>query len=357
VIDFGGAQVVCNERRAGTLARATGVCRAEVETVVDVQFVTPAAVERHPLGGLTSLLGRDDGFVWVDLPRCGEEEARLLREVFGFHPLAVHACGERNTVPTVHRYAEAVFIVMHTPELGESGHVHLLELDVFVGRRFLVTVHGPVNPAVPLDAALTETRAVLERIERGRFHPRSAAELWYAIGSAVARRQRTAIDGVARNVAALEQRVMTSDFRSPEELLNDMFLVRHELLTIRTMAAQTHDVYARLSRLVSEDDQTYAMDLADQFDRVRSVSDGEKEFLFGVIDLYTSRVTTKMTVAMERLAVLAAVTLPITALASVFGMNVIVNERTQVVQLVLVVTVMALISTVLLRWTKRQGWW
>ncbi|MGZ4589206.1 MAG: CorA family divalent cation transporter [Actinomycetes bacterium] len=64
-----------------------------------------------------------------------------------------------------------------------------------------------------------------------------------------------------------------------------------------------------------------------------------------------------MTVAVERLAVLAAVTLPITAIASVYGMNVIVNQQTHVVQLVVVLAVMAAISAALLRWTKRQGWW
>lgn len=64
-----------------------------------------------------------------------------------------------------------------------------------------------------------------------------------------------------------------------------------------------------------------------------------------------------MTVAVERLAVLAAVTLPITAPASVYGMNVLVNGSTNVAQLLLVLAVMALISGTLLRWTKRQGWW
>jgi Mg2+ and Co2+ transporter CorA len=60
---------------------------------------------------------------------------------------------------------------------------------------------------------------------------------------------------------------------------------------------------------------------------------------------------------MERLAVIAAVTLPITAIASVYGMNVIVNERTHVVQLVVVLLVMVSISFLLLRWARRQGWW
>lgn len=61
---------------------------------------------------------------------------------------------------------------------------------------------------------------------------------------------------------------------------------------------------------------------------------------------------------MERLAVLAAVTLPVTALAaSIYGMNVIVNDRTHWVQLTIAIAVMLTISGLLLRWTKRQGWW
>jgi Mg2+ and Co2+ transporter CorA len=64
-----------------------------------------------------------------------------------------------------------------------------------------------------------------------------------------------------------------------------------------------------------------------------------------------------MMIAMERLAVLAAVTLPITAIASVYGMNVIVNAQTHYTQLIIVLVIMAAISGVLLRWTKKQGWW
>ncbi len=66
----------------------------------------------------------------------------------------------------------------------------------------------------------------------------------------------------------------------------------------------------------------------DRFERVRSISDGEKEYLQGVIEFYRTRTETKMTVAAERLAVIAVVTLPITALSSVLGMNLIVNDRT-----------------------------
>ena len=126
------------------------------------------------------------------------------------------------------------------------------------------------------------------------------------------------------------------------------------------MAVQTSQVCGRaatLARVLDVQDRTQFEDLEDQYVRLTAVADGEKEFVFGVIELYHTRVSTKMTVAMERLAVLAAVTLPITAIASVVGMNVIVHDRTQPVQLLLILLLMAAISGWLLRWTRQQGWW
>jgi len=64
-----------------------------------------------------------------------------------------------------------------------------------------------------------------------------------------------------------------------------------------------------------------------------------------------------MTIAAERLAVIAAVTLPITALSSVLGMNVIVNTSTHWVALVALLLTMAVMSLWLLRWARQHGWW
>jgi Mg2+ and Co2+ transporter CorA len=244
--------------------------------------------------------------------------------------------------------------------LGRAGHVHLLELDQIIGHHYLVTVHGPVNPAVDIAEALVETQAVLARMEGGRFRPASPTELSYAITSGVARRQSGLVRSVAAKLPGLEAEVMGSRLRDPEELLETMFLIRHELITARTMAAQCHDIWTRMTeigRLADDTEHGYARDLAGQFDRVRSLADGESHFLFGVIELYQTKVHTKMTVAMERLAVIAAVTLPITAIASVYGMNVIVNDQTHYLQLSIVLLAMVTISLTLLRWARRQGWW
>jgi magnesium transporter len=142
--------------------------------VVDVRFLSDAGVERYPVEDLKRLLGRGDGLVWVDIPACDEEAVRILSEVLEFHPLAVRDCVERNTLPKVHVYDDHVFVVLHSPAEGAAGHVHFIELDQFIGPGYLVTVHGPLNPAVDPSVALVQTKTVLKRIESGRLRPSSS---------------------------------------------------------------------------------------------------------------------------------------------------------------------------------------
>ncbi len=327
---------------------------------MDVRLVTGRGVEQHGVEALGALLERDDGLVWVDIPTCDGAAVRVLSEVFGFHPLAVRDCVERNRVPKVHAYPDHVFVVLHTPEQGKGGHIHYVELDQFVGPRYLVTVHGPVNPAVDPEVALRETRAVLQRVEAGRVRPASSFELSYAIVSALTRRQEAFVETLTRDVWLLEQRVTGGHLGDPEQFLEELFRARHGLLAVRTMGALSREVYGRmatLARSVPPEAQPLVEDIVDQFDRVHSMADGEKEYLQGVIEFYQTRTETKMTIAAERLAVIAAVTLPITALSSVYGMNIIVNHSTQFVQLAVALAVMAAISAALLLWAKRQEWW
>jgi len=323
---------------------------------VQVHFVTAGSVQPAAPGDVASLLQRENGFVWVDVPTPDDESEALISSQFDAHPLLLEAIRSRNHVPTVHAYEDHFFVVLHAPLLGKAGHVHLLEIDVMVGRNYLVTAHGPLNPVVDPGEALVESEAALRRLENGRLVGDSPMKVAYAIGSAIARRQRALIGEVAERMPQIEQDVMDSALREPEQLLEQLFLIRHELTTARTMAAQSHDVMARIvavDRVLAQDDRDLVRDLADQFDRVRSIGDGESQFLFGVIDLYQTKVNTKMTVAMERLAVIAAITLPITALSSIYGMNILDNR----VHVAVVLGVMVVISFLLLRWARRQGWW
>jgi Mg2+ and Co2+ transporter CorA len=115
---------------------------------MDVRLVTDGGVEKRGVGELQKLLkGGEDGLIWVDIPAGDSEAVHVLSEVFRFHPLAVNDAVERNRVRKMHGYQDHVFVILHAPERGKHGHVHYIELDQFIGVRYLVTVHGPLRPS------------------------------------------------------------------------------------------------------------------------------------------------------------------------------------------------------------------
>ena len=317
--------------------------------------------ERVEAADLPALLVRDDGWVWVDVPEPDDTTAQLLTDHFGVHPKAARDALGRNHIARLHHYGDVLYLALHRPEPGSAGHVHYLELDLFVGPRFVVTLHGPRNPVVPLSAMVRETDEVWSRMAAGRLRPRSPMALVYAHVSALTNVQERLVNDFAQEVGLLEQRVMAAeDDDKPQEFLDELFTVRHTLLTVRTMAAQGAQVLGRAVTLVGaadEGDRRLLEDLREQYDRLDQIARSQLEFLEGVTAFYRARTDTRMTIAAERLAVIAAITLPVAAISGVFGMNLIVNDRTHWVELAVVVAAMAAMSLYLLRWARRQGWW
>ncbi|GAA1854843.1 magnesium/cobalt transporter CorA [Pseudonocardia ailaonensis] len=309
---------------------------------------------------MPALLAAGTGVVWVDVARPDDDVLDLLRATFRFHPLALSDSARRNPMPKLHSYPDHAFLVLHAPERGLGGHMHSLELDQFIGPGYLVTVHGPLNPALDPRIALTETDAVRARLDAGRLRPGSGHELAAAIAAAVVRRLQRHLEELTAEVWELERTVTSGHFGDAEQFLEEMFRVRHGLLSVATMATLDHQVYERLTQLADVADdrgRELALDVVDRFARIATMAESQRAYIQGVIEFYQTRTNTKMTIAAERLAVIAGVTLPVTALSSVLGMNVIVSDETHWPLLILLLAVMAAMSVAMLVWARRKGWW
>ncbi len=328
--------------------------------MIQVRLIDEQGPKVISVAEIEASFSRPGTFVWVDISECDDEATRVLRDVFGFHPWAIMECQQRQRMPKLHAYADHVFVILHSPERGVLGHVHYVELDQFISDRFLVTVHGPTNVAVPPNVPLRDTHHVWERMKGDRFHPRTPMEISHAIISSMSTGMEAILEAVTEEVWALEQRVIMGRMGDPEAFLDEMFRTRHALLAVANITATGAEVYGRVSsvsRTMTDDERDLIADNMDQLLRVQHLADGQRDYLQGVIEFYRTRTDTQMTIAAERLAVIAVVTLPITALASVLGMNLIANDNTTLAGLVIALTIMSAMSAVLLVWAHRRGWW
>jgi magnesium/cobalt transport protein CorA len=342
--------------------------------------MTDGGVEERTVEELPKLLQSEDGLVWVDIPSCDEDAVHVLSEVFRFHPLAVKDAAERNRVPKMHAYYDHVFVILHAPERGKHGHVHYIELDQIIGQRYLVTVHGPINPAVHPDVALRETRAVLKRIQAGRLRPTTPFQLSHAIVTVLTREHEDFVETLTKDVWQLEQQLTGGNIGDPEAYLDELFRARHGLLAVRTMGAQGGAIYHSMTTLtgLSPDARQLVADTAQQLDRVRNLADGETEYLHGVIEFYQTVLSVKSTLLgqaqnekvqrlteasyaqneeIKKISAWAAIFFAPTLIGTVYGMNFDhMPELDWVIGYPLALLAMVLLSVALYLGFKRRKW-
>jgi magnesium/cobalt transport protein CorA len=286
--------------------------------------MSATTVEQHAADQVPALLERDDGFLWVDLDTVGAAEQALLTDTFGFHPLAIRECNELVAVPKLQAYPDHFFLVLHGLAPGDDGETHVVELDQFISHRYLVTIHSPVGRDGSTAMAASEVSGVKRRMDAGRFRPRSPGELGHAIASGLARHLEGSMSSVATEIASLERLVMRGDIADSDRVLDEMFRVRHDLLTVRTIAAQSREVYARMaafSEHLDTEGNVWVIDLLDQFDRLKNLCDGEKELLQEVLDFHQTRIANELNEFVRRLTSVGAILVVCTLVAGIYGMN------------------------------------
>jgi magnesium transporter len=144
-------------------------------------------------------------------------------------------------------------------------------------------------------------------------------------------------------------------------VIEHLFNLRHQLLLIRTAASLSREVFAGRATMarasVSSERLALIEDLVEQYERLRSLCDAERAFLNQVLEFHQARTVTKMNLAMERLALIPAVLLPVSAISGIYGMNVIANGETDFWHVGFVLGFMGIVVGLMLRGAKRRGWW
>jgi magnesium transporter len=198
--------------------------------------------------------------------------------------------------------------------------------------------------------------------------------LSYAIVSALTTNQEEYVEAVTKDVWRLEQQVTgRNGAGGREEFLAEMFQVRHGLLVVRTMGALSARIYSRMVNLacIRSEERPGVADIADQFERVRGVADGQREYLQGVIEYYRTALEQarndeikRLTAAsyaqseeLKRISSWAAVAFAPTLIATLYGMNFThMPELRSVYGYPLALLAMALSAAGFYLLLKRRGW-
>jgi magnesium transporter len=294
-----------------------------------------------------------DHFFWLDLTAPSHEEITKLRELFGFHPLALEDTEHFDQRPKLDNYGDYVLLVFYGAwRHRQDDPEPLREVHLFVSGHYVLTVHR--DPLPPLE----QQREILD----GRvLH--SEQFLLYRILDALTDSFFPILADMDDEIDDLEAAVLQDP---TEHQLERLFSLKRQLVAMRKVITPQRDLFARSVDQIAElpglelDERDYFRDIYDHLIRISDLIDSYRDLLSGATDLYLSTVSNRQNDVMKQLTVIATIFLPLAFITGFFGQNFgfMVNHLIKSTWTFWVIGVGSMLATVggLVLFFRRRGW-
>jgi len=299
----------------------------------------------------------DRGLLWVDFSDEPPEACEpILRETFGFHPLAVDDALEEVHVPKIDDWGQYLYIVLHAVvfDQQEERPLDTLELDVFLGQNYLVT--HQTRPIATTDRLWTLCRRDERQLQKGAGH------LLYRLIDELVADYMPAVDGIDEAIDEIEDQVFDNPTPS---LLEHIFTLKRALLRLRRIIAPQREVLNKLARgdyaVIHAEDRVFFRDVYDHLVRLFDVTESLRDLVGSTLDTYLSVVNNRMNDVMKTLTVITTLFMPLSFLSGFFGMNffqpiISLDAWTGRAAFGLVLAAMALLPVGMYLWMRRRAW-
>ncbi len=257
-----------------------------------------------------------EGLLWVDISETTEEDGRYLEETFNFHHLTIEDCV--STIihpPKIDDFGDYLFIVVHgINHAVESEIVETAELAVFLGPNFVVSNHN--SPLYCAEAV----RGFVE--DDGRPMRRGADFLAYTLIDYLIDNIVPTIDKMSEVAEEIEEEVINNP---QQTTLAAIMKLKRSTLRIHRVLMPQRDILNRLSRgefpVIRGETQIYYRDVYDRIVRVADLNQALRDRSDNALNTYLSSVANRQNEVMKVLSVVAAIFLPLTLVAGIYGMN------------------------------------
>lgn len=272
--------------------------------------LTPAAI--------ADVVASGEGLLWVDLHADSAEHRALLASAFKFHPLSIEDTTSTEGRVKVEEFPTYTLVVARgvrfVAETEDLYDIETFNLWTFVGRNFVVTVHGTHAPGV--DAAVERLQRDHALLEKG------PGRLMHHILDATVDAYFPIVDQLDEFVDGLEERVFV---HFDQAALRDIFSVKRLVLTLRRHVSPMREVFnvlqSRPSSHISPDAQVYFRDVYDHVIRLNETLDTYRDLLSSTLDSYLTQISNRMGLVTKGLTVVATLSVPFVVVSGMWGMN------------------------------------
>ena len=296
------------------------------------------------------------GLRWVNIERPTPIEAAWLEQQFDFHALDLEDVLSRNQRPKIDEYDDYLFIVLHFPVFDRQvGRLNAGELDIFVGPDFLVTI--PNTPLQPVEYLFERVRQKEDL--REQLYSKGPGFLLYRVIDDAFDYCFPMLRKIGNKLDAVEDEIFEG--RS-EEVVRDISNVKQEIINFRKVIRPQRTVLRDLETLKSRflapelDLELYFDDIGDAHERIWDMLENYKEVIEALEDTNESVLAHRVNDVLRVLTAFSVVILPLTLIASIWGMNVGVPGEASTAAFWAIVAGMVVLLASMLGYFRKRGW-
>jgi magnesium transporter len=301
-----------------------------------------------------ALAAAGPGVRWINVDGADTSVLQRLGAHFKLHPLALEDVLSGPQRPKVERYAEHYFMILRMLRLAAAGHAEIddEQVSIFFGHDWVITVQDRPGGDVfePVRDAIRQSR--------GRVREAAADYLAYLLLDAVVDGYFPVLEAVSDRVEMLESETLAASPRTLQALQH----TRHTVLALRRAIWPTREAIGVLQReespTISGETRTFLRDSHDHAVQALELVEAFREMLAGMMDVYLSVQNQRLNEVMKVLTVIATLFIPLTFIASIYGMNFKhMPELEWPWGYGYALGLMALTAIGLLTFFRRKGWW
>jgi magnesium transporter len=250
---------------------------------------------------------------WHDILDPASPELDRLAERYSLHPLHIEDCRQRKQRAKIEEGQSYLFTVLKPVRVDEDDSFDAVDLDVFLGTNFIITVQDPACP---------ELQTLISRVQKAMGSEGKPDRVYHRILDEIVDSYLPLLDRLNVTIDDFEDQALKTP---APEVLSKIFATKRTLIFLRGVLVNTRDLTTQLQRIeyscISRELGPFFRDVYDHIARNLDLVEIMRDLLTGTLDVYLSSVANRTNQVMRVLTVLGTAALPSLVVSGIYGMN------------------------------------
>jgi len=256
--------------------------------------------------------------IWVDIIKPDSEDIKYLKKKFKLHSLTL-----KTIIPAIHHpdldiFKNYIFLILHHPHIAENGEIEIREFDIIVGKNYLITNH--YETITPLNSIFEECLA--SKPKRMEYMDKGASHLLFIVLNAFLRQNLEKIDQIGKEIDLIEKEIF---LEKEKKIVQKISYLKTNIIDFWRIIEPQETVFWSLksfgSKFFGQESTHYFSVLSRVHRKTENALRNSKETINSLEETNHILVNLKMNDIIRILTIFSVILLPLTLLASIWGMN------------------------------------